>query len=53
MMFKMNQLAVGLFLFLSSLFSCQQKGDFEWNLQFEYVRGAFEISVFERRIFLS
>ena len=29
MMFKMNQLAVGLFLFLSSLFSCQQKGDFE------------------------
>ena len=29
MMFKMNQLAVGLFLFLSSLFSCQQKGDFK------------------------
>ena len=28
-MFKMNQLAVGLFLFLSSLFSCQQKGDFK------------------------
>ena len=28
-MFKMNQLAVGLFLFLSSLFSCQQKGDFQ------------------------
>ena len=26
-MFKMNQLVVGLFLFLSSLFSCQQKGD--------------------------
>ena len=29
MMFKMNQLAEGLFLFLSSLFSCQQKGDFK------------------------
>lgn len=29
MMFKMNQLAVGLFLFLSSLFSRQQKGDFK------------------------
>ena len=29
MMFKMNQLAVGLFLCLSSLFSCQQKGDFK------------------------
>ena len=29
MMFKMNQLAVGLFLFLSSLFSCRQKGDFK------------------------
>ena len=29
MMFKMNQLVVGLFLFLSSLFSCQQKGDFK------------------------
>ena len=28
-MFKMNQLVVGLFLFLSSLFSCQQKGDFK------------------------
>lgn len=28
-MFKMNQLAVGLLLFLSSLFSCQQKGDFK------------------------
>lgn len=28
-MFKMNQLIVGLFLFLSSLFSCQQKGDFQ------------------------
>ncbi|WP_279095644.1 rhodanese-like domain-containing protein [Bacteroides acidifaciens] len=28
-MFKMNQLAVGIFLFLSSLFSCQQKGDFQ------------------------
>lgn len=28
-MFKMNQLAVGIFLFLSSLFSCQQKGDFK------------------------
>lgn len=28
-MFKMNQLFVGLFLFLSSLFSCQQKGDFK------------------------
>lgn len=25
----MNQLIVGLFLFLSSLFSCQQKGDFK------------------------
>ena len=28
-MFKMNQLIVGIFLFLSSLFSCQQKGDFQ------------------------
>lgn len=29
-MFKMNQIAVGIFLFLSSLFSCQQqKGDFK------------------------
>lgn len=28
-MFKMNQVAVGLLLFLSSLFSCQQKGDFK------------------------
>lgn len=28
-MFKMNQLVVGLFMFLSSLFSCQQKGDFK------------------------
>ncbi|WP_288785991.1 rhodanese-like domain-containing protein [Bacteroides acidifaciens] len=28
-MFKMNQLAVGIFLFLSSFFSCQQKGDFQ------------------------
>lgn len=28
-MFKMNFLVVGLFMFLSSLFSCQQKGDFE------------------------
>ncbi|WP_294472420.1 rhodanese-like domain-containing protein [uncultured Bacteroides sp.] len=28
-MFKMIQLTVGLFLFLSSLFSCQQKGDFK------------------------
>lgn len=28
-MFKMNQLAVGIFLFLSSPFSCQQKGDFQ------------------------
>lgn len=28
-MFKMNQLAVGLLLFLSSIFSCQQKGDFK------------------------
>lgn len=28
-MIKMNQLVVGLFLFLSSLFSCQQKGDFK------------------------
>lgn len=28
-MFKMNQLAVGIFFFLSSLFSCQQKGDFK------------------------
>ena len=28
-MFKMNQLVVGLFLFFSSLFSCQQKGDFK------------------------
>ena len=26
--FKMNKLIVGIFLFLSSLFSCQQKGDF-------------------------
>lgn len=29
MIIKMNQLAVGLFLFLSSLFSCQQRGDFK------------------------
>ncbi|WP_303014286.1 rhodanese-like domain-containing protein [uncultured Bacteroides sp.] len=29
MVFKMNQWVVGLFLFLSSLFSCQQKGDFK------------------------
>lgn len=28
-MFKMNQLTVGLLLFLSSLFSCQQKGDYK------------------------
>ena len=28
-MFKLNQLIVGIFLFLSSLFSCQQKGDFQ------------------------
>ncbi len=28
-MFKLNQLVVGIFLFLSSLFSCQQKGDFQ------------------------
>lgn len=28
-MFKMNQLAVGIFFFLSSLFSCQQKGDLQ------------------------
>lgn len=28
-MFKMNQLTVGLMLFLSSLFSCQQKGDYK------------------------
>ena len=28
-MFKMNQLIVGIFLFLSSLFSYQQKGDFQ------------------------
>ena len=28
-MFKLNQLIVGIFLFLSSLFSCQQKGDFK------------------------
>ncbi len=28
-MFKMNQLVVGIFLFISSLFSCQQKGDFK------------------------
>lgn len=29
-MFKMNQVVVGIFLFLSSLFSCQQqKGDFK------------------------
>ena len=28
-MFKMNQVIVGIFLFLSSLFSCQQKGDFK------------------------
>lgn len=28
-MFKMNQLIVGIFLFLSSFFSCQQKGDFQ------------------------
>lgn len=28
-MFKMDQLVVGLLLFISSLFSCQQKGDFE------------------------
>ena len=28
-MLKMNQLVVGMLLFLSSLFSCQQKGDFE------------------------
>ena len=27
--FKMNKLIVGIFLFLSSLFSCQQKGDFK------------------------
>ena len=26
-MFKLNQLIVGIFLFLSSLFSCQQKGE--------------------------
>ena len=29
MVFKMNQWVVGLFLFLSSLFSCQQKGGFK------------------------
>ena len=28
-MLKMNQLVVGMLFFLSSLFSCQQKGDFE------------------------
>lgn len=28
-MYKMNQLTVGLMLFLSSLFSCQQKGDYK------------------------
>lgn len=28
-MFKMNQLTVGLMFFLSSLFSCQQKGDYK------------------------
>lgn len=28
-MFKMNQLVVGIFLFISSLFFCQQKGDFK------------------------
>lgn len=28
-MLKMNQLVVGMLLFLSSLFSCQQKGGFE------------------------
>ena len=28
-MFKLNQLIVGIFLFLSYLFYCQQKGDFQ------------------------
>ena len=28
-MLKMNQLVVGMLFFLSSLFSCQQKGDFK------------------------
>lgn len=28
-MYKMNQLTVGLMFFLSSLFSCQQKGDYK------------------------
>ena len=43
-MFKLNQLIVGIFLFLSSLFSCQQKGDFQSMNVEEFVRTLAEYS---------